>query len=175
MKKIFFKKIVYSFKESGFSLIEIVIYLAIFSMISVVVINSFIVVLSSFSTIRTNNDLSDSGTMIMERISREIRLAKNIDIANTSSDTLQLNSTDVSGNNIIIKFIKEGNALNIYKDGTLVGNLLTQNIIFNSISFNLFFTSNTEGVKIVINLEDSRSKINKNENFYDTVTLRGGY
>lgn len=161
--------------NKAFSIIEIIIYLAIFAVISIVVINSFIIILSSFSTIRTNHDLLDSGSMAMERMSREIRQAKSIDIANGTSDILQLNSTDSSLNAVVIKFEKEGDALNIYEDGELVGNLLASNIVLNSISFDRISTTNSEAVKIKIILEDTKSKINRVENFYDTVVLRGGY
>jgi type II secretory pathway pseudopilin PulG len=159
----------------GFSIIEIIVYLAIFTALSVVVINSFIIILSSFSSIRTNQNLLDSGSVAMDRISREIRQAKNIDVANSITDTLQLNSTDNSNNNIVIKFMKVNNALNLYKDGNLIGNLLAPNIILNSISFDRITTANSEGVKIKIILHDSRDKTNKTESYYDTVVLRGGY
>jgi len=148
--------------NKGVSIIELIVYLAIFTAMSVVVINSFIIVLSTFSTIRTNQDLLDSGSVSMDRISREIRQAKNIDVVNSTSDTLQLNSTNSSGDNVVIKFKKDGN-------------LLASNIILNSISFDRISTAKSEGVKIKMILQDSRSKVNKTENFYDTVVLRGGY
>lgn len=161
--------------NKGFSIIELIVYLAIFTAMSVVVINSFIIVLSTFSTIRTNQDLLDSGSVSMDRISREIRQAKSIDVVNSTSDTLQLNSTNSSGDNVVIKFKKDGILLNLYEDGNIVGNLLAQNIILNSISFDRISTGKSEGVKIKMILQDSRSKANKTENFYDTVVLRGGY
>ena len=167
--------------NKGVSLVEIIIYLAIFTVISILVINSFITTLSSFSTIRTNHELLNSGSIAMERISREIRQAKSIDLVNSQTnggEVLQLNSTDNSGNNMVIKFIKEGNNLNIYKNGTIVGNLLVQNVIVTSISFDRISTTSeakSEGVKIKIVLQDTRSKLNKTANFYNTVILRGGY
>jgi hypothetical protein len=159
----------------GFSIIEIIIYLAIFTAMSVLVINSFIIALSSFSNIRTNQDLLDGGSVSMDRITREIRQAKTIDVIDSTSEILQLNSTNTAGNNVIIKLAKVGNALNLYQEGVLIGNLLPQNIILNSISFDRISTTNSEAVKIKIVLQDSYSKINRIENFYDTVVLRGGY
>ncbi len=162
-------------KINGISLIESVIYLAIFSAMSIVVINSFIIILSSLSNIGLNHSLLNSGSMSMERISREIRQAKNIDLTNTTTESLQLNSTDVSGNSTTIKFLKEGNALNIYKDGVLMDNLLTQNTIIDFISFNRISTANSEAVKVKITIEETRRNRTKVISFYDTVNLRGGY
>jgi hypothetical protein len=160
----------------GFSLIEIIVYFAIFTAISIVVINSFIVILSSFRVIRSSHDLLNSGSFSMERISRDIRQAQNIDIVNSQingGESLQLNSTDIDGSNMIIKFIKEEGALNIYKNNELVGNLLDQNIIINSLSFNRISTAKSEGVKIKIILQDTKDRIERSESFYNTVTLRG--
>lgn len=169
-----FKKV--HFNKKGFSLIEIILYLAIFTAISIVVINSFIIILSSFRVIRSNHDLLNSGTFSMERISREIRQAKNIDIVNSQingGESLQLNSTDIDGSNMIIKFIKEEGILNIYKNNELVGNLLDQNIIISSLSFTRISTTKSEGIKIKIILQDSKDRIERFESFYNTVTLRG--
>ena len=135
-------------KIKAFSLIEIVIYIAIFTTLSIVVINSFIIVLSSFSTIRTNHNLLDSGSIAMEKITREIRQADSIDIMNSTGEVLQLNSTDSSSDPVIVKFAKVGNALNMYRGGVLVGNLLTSKIILESISFVRTSNTKSEGEKI---------------------------
>ena len=159
--------------KKGVSIVETVIYVAIFTVMSIVVINSFLVIISSLSVIRMNHELLDSGSISMERISREIRNAKNIDLVNTPSNgtVLQIKNTD----NIYIKFSKDGDNLNLYEGGTLVDNLLTENIKLNSISFTPISTTSSEGVKIQMTLEYSRGRLNKIENFYDTVVLRGGY
>ncbi len=161
--------------NKGFSVIEIIIYLAIFTTISVLVINSFIIILSSFSVIRSNHSLFDSGSIAMEKISREIRQADSIDIVNTTNEILQMNSKDSSSNPVSVKFAKEDNALNLYRNGALVGNLLAPNIKLNSIVFTTFFTTKSEGVKIKMNINDTRNKTEKTENFYNTIILRGGY
>lgn len=159
--------------KKGVSIVETVIYIAIFTVMSITVINSFLVIISSLSIIRMNHELLDSGSISMERISREIRNAKNIDLVNTPSGgtVLQIKNLD----DIYIKFSKDSNALNLYEGGTLVGNLLTENIKINSISFIPISTTSSEGVKIQMTLEYNRGKVNKIENFYDTVVLRGGY
>ena len=166
--------------KNGFSIVEIIAYLAIFTALSILVINSFIVILSSFNTTNMNRKLLESGTVSMERISREIRQAKNIDIANSSLGSnpgiLQLNSTDSGGNALVIKFKDENNGqLNLYSDGSLKGNLLGQNVTITSLIFNRISTTQSEVVKIEMTLRYSLGHKTKSENFYDTVVLRGGY
>lgn len=166
-------------KQNGYSLVEIVVYLAIFTSLSVLVINSFIVVASSFSTTRTNRDLLESGSTSIERIAREIRQATSVDIVNStlgsSPGVLQLNSVDSSGNTVLIKFSVSNGALNLYEAGTLVGNILGQNITVNSLIFRRISTTNGEAVKIEMRLTDSTSKNSESANFYDTIILRGRY
>ncbi len=166
-------------KNKGYSIAEIIIYLAIFTAISIAVINSFIVIVGSFNTTRTYRDLLESGSVSMERISREIRQAQSVNLANSTFGSnpgvLELNTTDASGNVITISFHISNNALNIYQNGVLVGNLLGQNISANSLIFRHIVTTNGEAIKVELTLQDTNSKTNQSANFYDTIILRGSY
>lgn len=169
----------YKHKNKGYSLIEMIVYLAIFTSVSVLVINSFITVLGSFSATRTNRDLLESGAVVIERITREIRQAESIDtinsVFNSSPGALQLNSIDSGGSQMTIKFSVTNGAINLYEGGTLVGNLLGQNITATSLVFRRITTTNGEGVKIELTLQDNISKNLQTANFYNTIILRGGY
>jgi len=169
----------YKQKKNGYSVVEILVYLAIFAALSILVINSFIVVLGSFSATRTNRDLLESGSTAMERISREIRQAESIDVVNSvfnsSPGALQLNSTNSDGTPTIIEFRIVNGALNLYQDDVLMGSLLGQNISATSLVFRRITTTNGEAVKIELTLQDTVGKLNKLENFYNTIILRGAY
>ena len=164
-------------KNKGYSLIEIVVYLAIFSALSVLVINSFIVILGSFNTTRANRDLLQSGSKTMERLSREIRQAESVDLVNStlgsSPGVLQLNSRDSAGTAMTVRFAIASGNLNLYENGTLVDNLVTENISPTSLIFRRITTTNGDAVKIELTVQDTSSS--KTENFYNTVILRGTY
>lgn len=165
--------------NKGYSIVEMLVYLAIFTAISIFIINSMIVVLGSFAATRTNRDLLESGGITMERISREIRQSKSVDIVNStlgsSPGVLQLNSTDSAGNSMTVKFVVSSGTLNLYENGTSIGNLLGQNISVSSLIFRRISTTNGEAVKIELTLQDIYSKNNQSQNFYNTIILRGGY
>ena len=169
----------YKQRNKGYSLIEMIVYLAIFTSVSVLVINSFIIVLGSFSATRTNRDLLESGAVVVERIAREIRQAESVDVANStlgsSPGALQLNSNNSGGTPVIIEFRIVNGALNLYEDDILVRNLLGQNISVTSLIFRRISTTNGEGVKIELTLQDSISKNLQTASFYNTIILRGGY
>jgi hypothetical protein len=95
--------------------------------------------------------------------------------SNFNQGVLQLKSTDENDNPVIIKFGKENSALNLYKAGTLSGDLFESNISLDSLVFRRIATSKSEAVKIEMVLRDLRSKTNKTVSFYNTIILRGGY
>lgn len=159
---------------------EILIYTSILAIVSIVVINSYIITIGSFNQTRSSRDLLESGNLSMERISREIRQAGSVDIANSTLNStpgiLKLNGIDSSNNAYTIKFQVVGSALNIYQNDVLIGNLVGSNISITNLIFRKITTEGTkEAVKIEMTLQDDRSQSLRNENFYDTVILRGGY
>ena len=160
--------------KKGFSIIEVMVYLAIFTALSILVINSFIFILSSFNVTNMNRKLLESGTVSMERISRDIRQSNSID-ASTTSTMLVLNSHDESNNSIVIKFISENGNLNLYINNALQGNLLGQKLTVTNLVFNRITTSASSAVKVQMTLRYSDGRHVKSENFYDTIVLRGGY
>lgn len=166
-------------RNNGYSVVEILVYLAIFASLSILVINSFITVLSTFDMTRSNRDLLESGATAMERISREIRQSESIDIANStlgsSPGVLQLNSTDSGGSPIVIRFTTSNGALNLYEAGALIGNLLGQNISVTNLVFRRIITTNGEAIKVELTIQDTSGKSPRSENFYNTIILRGQY
>lgn len=162
--------------KKGFSIVEIIIYLSIFTFVSIFVVNALIVSMSSFSTTHTNHALLEGGLSSIDRISREVRQANSIDIGNSPAGTLQLNSTDSSGSPMVIKISKVGGAINVYQPAsTLIGNLLDSNIAVDSLVFRRIDTTAGEAVKIEMTLRDTKNKNNRSANFYNTVILRGSY
>jgi type II secretory pathway pseudopilin PulG len=165
--------------KSGYSIVEIIIYVAVFAVVAVVIMNAFIVLVSFFNQTRTNHDFIKSGNLAMERISREVRLANNIRTATstlgTSPGVLDLDSVDASNNPNTIKFNVSSGALNLSENGTLVDNILAPNMQVTSLIFRQITTTNSTGVKIEMTIQDTRDKLGLTEKFSDTVILRGGY
>ncbi len=163
--------------KKGFSLIEIIIYLAIFTMISLLVINSLLIVMSSFTTIQTNKILLEAGMNSMERVSRDIRQSDSIDLINSnlSGGVLQLNTINDSGLPATIKFSDENSKLDLYEDNILSGNLLGSNIFLDKLTFRRINTKESESVKIEMTIHNINSTISKKVNFYDKIILRGSY
>lgn len=165
--------------NKGFSLVEILIYVGIFSIISIAVITSSVVVISSFSKTRDIRNILETGNVVFERMTREIRQSSGVDISNSvlgsSPGSLQLNSTDESGNPRTVKFIIENGALNLYQNGSLVDNLLGSDVSISNLVFRRIVTTAGEAVKIEMTVVNTNTLNATPRNFNSTIILRGGY
>jgi Tfp pilus assembly protein PilE len=165
--------------KSGYSIVEIIIYIAVFTVLTTVVMNAFIVLTSFYAQNRTHHDLLENGNSVMERMSREIRNADNIRTSTstfgTSPGALDLeNYVDVT-TSTYVKFSTTNGELNLSVNNTNLGNLLSANVQVTSLVFRKITTTNSTAVKIEMTLRDTKDQTSLAENFYDTIILRGGY
>lgn len=163
-------------------MVEMVIYVAFFAVLSVLTINATIMVMRSFYMLRITQSISQSATTALERMSREIRNAYEIDTANstltTSPGRLTLLTKDDIGALTTVEFYVSGSKLNMKLGGVDKGPLVTKtvtvtNLVFRSITTTNASTTISKAVKIEMTLQDSRSSIVKSVKFYDTIVLRG--
>ncbi len=165
--------------KSGYSIIEIIIYVAVFAVITLVIMNSFIVLVSFFNQTRTNHDLVKNGNIALDRMSYEIRLANNIrtgtSTLGSSPGVLDLDSVDSGGTAQTVKFDVSSGDLNLSYNSTLQASILAPNIDVTSLIFRKITTTNSTAVKVEITLQDTRDRTGLTEKFSDTIILRGGY
>ncbi|MFA5934903.1 MAG: prepilin-type N-terminal cleavage/methylation domain-containing protein [Candidatus Paceibacterota bacterium] len=170
MNKILLKKNKIS---KGFSLVEMLVYIAIMSIITIVLVQSFVVVLKSNKTSFADSVLRNSGYSIMENIIREVRSSKSIN--QCSSGVLEL----VQSNNDIVRFYKNDDGLLLLSEGnpTLIdkGFLNSKGTEVLSLSCIQINTIKSKAVKVVLILETGMGGQNKSETFYSTIILRGSY
>ncbi|MEK7148440.1 MAG: hypothetical protein AAB770_00815 [Patescibacteria group bacterium] len=163
---------------SGFTLVEMIIYVAFFAVLSILALNATILAMKSFYTIRIAQGVSQSATTALERMSREIRNAYDINETNstfaTSTGRLTLRTKDSLGANTTIEFYVDGaNKLNMKIGGVENGPLFTKTVTLTNLVFRLITTGNSKAIKIEMALSDSRSNTVKLVKFYDTIVLRG--
>ena len=156
----------------GYSLVEILFYIAIFSMLALVIISSLISMTKSFRATTIQADLVQSSA-IMERISREVRQAYGIN--SISASDLKLNTKDELDNNKTVRFALSGSNVQLFENDIFTGNLNTPNIEITTLSFTEITTLNGKAVKISLSARSARDTSGRIEDFYDTVVLRGDY
>ncbi len=158
----------------GFTLVEMLIYVALMALITVIVTQSFVVVLKSNRISFAEINLRNSGYSAMEGMLREIYASESI--ATTSAGVLQMNQ---NGSANIVKFAtSSSSALNFYEgSGTpvLVGPLTSKKVSVKNLIFTPINTGKSHAVKIQMQLESAVNGVTKSEWFYSTAILRGSY
>lgn len=158
--------------KNGYATLELLFYIALFAILTLVVINSMITMAKSFRESSIQAEFMQSGT-IMERMSREIRGA--YDIGASSATDLVLNTKDINGVNKTVKFSLSGSNIQLLENDVLVGDLNAPNITVTVLSFTQINTAQGKAVKVFLTLKANDDPAGRLQNFYDTVVLRGIY
>lgn len=161
-------------QKRGFSLVEMLIYVAILSAIMIIVVNITLALAQSFSTLKVTKTINGSAIVSIERMTRNVRSATSIDLVQSTFDAHPGRLTFISAG-IITEFYLDGDTLKVREDGVDKGQLTSNNALVKNLVFRRLFVGPIEGVRIEMTIESSQGKVVKTENFYDFVVLRGKY
>ncbi len=167
--------------ERGYSIVEVLLYVALFTVLSTVLISTLFGMTQTYKESLSVNDLIDSSQLSMERMAREIRNASDIDMpASVFGDDpgiLKLISTTADDTPKTVTFDTTGShALRL--DDSSIGDpsLLTGSRIgVTSLVFRPITTAHGKAVRIEMKLAALRSPSGKTATYTDTVALRGAY
>jgi hypothetical protein len=162
-------------KNKGFSIAEMLIYIAIMTVILIVIVDMFLVVSKSNKQSSAYNSVKDSAVFGLEKIIKETRLSTSIDfgqsIFNSTSSVLVLNSEDENGDLKIVKFYLDNGLIKVDINGEYFGPATYSDTFVSGLKFIPIDTGSSQAVKIEINIGAE----NISENFYSTVVLRNSY
>ena len=169
-------------KFRGYSLIELMFYIATFVGISVLAINALFFLIRSWGQVRAYKSLSRAGTNSMERMLREVRFAKAIRAGEStlrvSPSVLSLDTfTDPSSEDpAVTKFYLDDGVLMVEENG-LAGALTPSNVTVNEFIVWDVVNANLDPiVKMEINLTSSPgTNFAHTATFTTTAILRGSY
>lgn len=158
-------------KRAGFSLIEMVIYIAIAAGILTASVNSASSLMKSFNSARITSKINNSAEAAMERMTREIRTAYGINsssVFGSSPGRLKLDTYNTSGATTTMDFYLNGGILTVAEGGG-AGNPLTLGgvSVSNLVFYQITNATTSKAVKIETMIQGKK--------FYDTAVLRGSY
>ena len=158
--------------NAGDSLVEVIFYVALFAILSVVLLDILITMTGLSMATMVDRDIMQ-GSTIMENISRGLKQANNFSFA---SNILTVNTKDDSGNPKTITYTFSNNNIQT-TDSVLgdLGNLNIPNISVDSFNVSMINTLQGKAAKINLTIESNRDSENNTEDFEDTVILRGSY
>lgn len=163
----------------GFSLVEMMIYACILSVLTIVAINAVFSSVRSFAEFRVARDLSSSAASLLERMTREIRVAHGVDWAQSTLGSnpgrLTLLTKDFGGTDTTVEFYEESGALKIKEGGVAMGALTSSGTTITNFVARSFSNSNSTAIKAEIGLSVTHAGISKSGNYQTTILLRGSY
>lgn len=163
----------------GFTLIELIVYVALLAVVTVLAIQSTMTMTRAFADLRVSRDLNSSATALLERISRDARSAESINAAQSTLGTnpgvLMLNTTDTGGTATTIEYYVEGGLVKIRENGVAQGAIMGSHTTIDNFVVRQLTNTNTEAVRVEATITATRGDITKTRNFYTTIVLRGSY
>ena len=164
----------------GFSILEIIIYLALLCIVSVLITSNIISLFKNYNIVKTNQEMEYNAISILDKLTKDTHDAKNIILGqsyfSTTSGAIAFNissSTDDNASNTV-RFYLDNGKIKYDKDGNYIGNLSTNNV--NVSKFNIYYINSTtsEAVKVELGLDTSPHLNLKtySKNFYTTIQLR---
>jgi len=167
------------FLRRGFSIIETMVYVALFSALSIVVVESIMNMTSAFGTLRMYRDINDTAIHAMERVTREIKWAGTVDVGQSvfasSSSGIFLNSTDSAGNPKTVEIVAENGDLRILENGVDTGSLVSGNTEVNAFVLYYITAGSTSIIKIELTLSNVLGREEVEKIFYNSAILRDSY
>lgn len=159
-------------KNKGYSLLETIIYVTLFSMISIAILSTIDFSSRIYRNTRVNTVMTDSGNNVLERVSRSIRGADEISsnsVFNSANGILELTNPDGT----TVRFDISSNSVRLTENGTVSGNLTGSSVVVTSLLFRKITTSHGYGIKTELVLSNPNS--GKIESFQTTTILRNAY
>jgi len=161
--------------SKGYSLIELLIYIALFAILSVVLIQSLVTSFRVYAASQSYRRVQAEGELSMERIVREIRSATTITTSTSTFDSspgvLALVGTDSVGATRTVTFSVSNGQLQINDNGTS-GALTSTKVSVGTLIFRKITTTYSTAVKVELTLTTTVGQT-LTSSFYDTVILRG--
>jgi len=165
-------------KRAGFSLLEMLLYVAILTFMIVVIMNILVSVSRSQKALVASRNIQASGMLTLERITREVRDANTISITEsvfaTHPGRLVLESFDELGNSRKVEFFLLNGAVHIMEDGVDLGQLSQPGVVVTGLLFRYLSSPNSKGVRTELILESGTGIASRTINLYSTSVIRKG-
>ena len=159
----------------GFSLMEVLVYIAILAIMLVVITNATISIVSSARVVKVSKSIGTSAIISLERITREVRGASSVSTSSSVLDSnpgkLVLSSFDSSGNPRTIEFSLSTSTIRMKENNIDVGALSQGDARITYLVFHNF-TGTSSGIRIDTTIESGTSTYYRSAYFNTSAVLR---
>lgn len=164
--------------NKGFTLPEIIVYIAILSIISLALAQTVVLANKSFQLARAERTIDASTLAAYDRMSREIRNASSVDTAdsvlNATPGTLAL-FVGSGGSQIVRRFFLSNGVIQVSDNGVFQGDLTSSEATTTSLIFRVLTATSTKAVRVEMAIAAQATSSIASEKFYDTFVVRSTY
>lgn len=164
-------------KQTGLTLVEVLLYLAILATFLSVITSFIIILFQSRIKSETMEEVEFQGELIMQEITQSIRDAESINSPSqgNSADSLSLEMPSASNNPTVYSL--SGNTLQIQEGSASSVNLSNSKVNVTALTFENLTRDNGSGIiKITYTIErinpENRNEYEYTKSFYNSATIR---
>ncbi len=159
---------------SGFSLIEVLVYIAVTVSISLAGVLTYLSLNSGLVRSATERSVNHAAQVALERITRDIRGATTVNAAQStlgsSPGVLTLTNAATTTN-----YSVSGGALILEVDGVTLGPLTGSGVTVEDFTVNRYVGTSTELVRVKLTLSAVTTAASTTRTYYTSAVLRGSY
>jgi Tfp pilus assembly protein PilW len=164
----------YSHSKKGFSLIEVMVYLAVTVLLAGALITSFISLSTVLARNATERALTTSAQVSLERMVRTARSAESVNTGLSTLDT-SMGALALTESATTTRFYVSGDALMVSVNGTELGPLTSDAVSVEDVVFHRYVASTSEMVRMELTLSAVSKAASSTRTFYSSAVLRGSY
>ncbi len=162
--------------QAGFSMVEMLIYLALLASVTIFLVNGISAITKSYADIRLAKAVSTSASAALQRIIHETRQASSIDLSGSTfganPGVLRLVDTDSSGATTTVAFTVVNGVLRVSRGGVDEGPLTLSGASVTNFTLALLQNSISNAVRLTLTIQSSFGVKTRTETFYTTAVTR---
>lgn len=165
--------------ERGYTLAELLIYVALISILLLIIIQTSFILASTYKRSRAYLDINSAAINSFSRFSRDIRRATSVDLVNSvlgaSPGRLVLLMKRDNGTDDKVSFDLSDSKIKVSENDVYLGDITQSNMAVSNLTFRRFTYASTTAIRIEMTLAPKASSSVPALNFYSTYVLRGSY
>ena len=160
-------------RSRGFTVVEVLVYLAIFVMVTTASIYLLITLDGVVDRYRVNTLLYRSGTSALEHMVVEMRKADQFNVGGSVTNTRASGALSLVNNSTTTTFTKSGDDLLLSINSVPYGNILTDAVVVNGFTVYRYNTAIGTLVRVKLELTATVGSSSKSTTLYGGAVIRG--